>query len=522
MSQNDHLDAAWQYHSGTKHSYLSVRMRPHVLDWENKPLLFKIYPTLEVTRLPRDFRETGRAALSAIAVPSTPAQAEAIPDLETLAQLLFFSAGVTRSKKHEEGETFFRAAACTGALYEIELYIVCTDLPGRAVPGVKNPPGLPAGVYHFGAAEFGLRQLRSGDFRQALVEATGSDSSVAHAPVTIICTGTYWRNAWKYHSRTYRHFGWDNGTILANLLAMSAASNLPARIITGFVDSRVNALLSLDTKREVAFSLIPIGHQQSTPPNPPKASLLELPIVPYSKEEVDYPAMRKMHEASSLDSPGEVAAWRGKTPAHELPPPKGTTTPLQTPDESGIPQDTIEQVISRRGSTRQFSRQSITLPQLSLMLDRATRGISADFLDPPGSHLNDLYLVVNNVEGLGAGAYVYHWERKLLELLKPGDFRDKAGYLGLEQQIPADAAVDVFFLADLKKILERYGNRGYRAVQLEAGILGGKLYLAAYAQRLGASGLTFYDDDVVSFFSPHARGKSAIFLVALGRSALPK
>ena len=107
-------------------------------------------------------------------------------------------------------------------------------------------------------------------------------------------------------------------------------------------------------------------------------------------------------------------------------------------------------------------------------------------------------------------------------MLKAGDFRDRAGYLGLEQQIPADAAVDIFFLADLKKILERYGNRGYRAAQLEAGILGGKLYLAAYAQRLGASGLTFYDDDVVNFFSPHARGKSAIFLVALGRSAVFK
>ena len=64
--------------------------------------------------------------------------------------------------------------------------------------------------------------------------------------------------------------------------------------------------------------------------------------------------------------------------------------------------------------------------------------------------------------------------------------------------------------------LERFGNRGYRAVQLEAGILGGKLYLAAYAQRLGATGLTFYDDDVVEFFSPHAQGKSAIFLMALG------
>jgi SagB-type dehydrogenase family enzyme len=522
LSDNNQLDAALQYHSGTKHSYQSVHTHPYSLDWDNKPLLFKIYPTLEVTRLPRDFHDTGRPALSAIASTSIPAQAEAVPDLETLAQLLFFSAGVIRSKKHPEGETFFRAAACTGALYEIELYIVCTDLPGRAVPGVKNPPGLAAGVYHFGAAEFGLRQLRAGDFRQALVDATGEDPGVAHAPITIICTGTYWRNAWKYHSRTYRHFGWDNGTLLANLLAMSAASNLPASVIAGFVDSPVNALLDLDTRREVAVSLVPIGHTASTPPASPEIPPLTLPIVPYSTTEVDYPAMRKMHEASSLDSANEAATWRGKTPSTTLPEPKEATTSLKPLDDSTIPSDSIEQVISRRGSTRKFARDPLTLPQLSTMLDRATRGIPADFLDPFGSHLNDLYLIVNNVLGLQAGAYVYHRREKQLELLKRGDFRDKAQYLGLEQQLPADAAVDVFFLADLKKILERFGNRGYRAVQLEAGIVGGKLYLAAYAQRLGATGLTFYDDDVVSFFSPHARGKSAIFLVALGRSAARK
>jgi SagB-type dehydrogenase family enzyme len=520
LSENNNLDAALQYHSGTKHSYQSLRMHPHTLDWANKPLLFKIYPTLEVTRLPRDFHDTGRSALSAIAATPSSTQAEAIPDLETLAQLLFFSAGVVRSKKHPEGETFFRAAACTGALYEIELYVVSTDLPGRPVPGVKNPPGLAAGIYHFGAAEFGLRQLRAGDFRQALIDATASEPSVAHAPVTIICTGTYWRNAWKYRSRTYRHFGWDNGTILANLLAMSAASNLPAKIVSGFVDSQVNTLLGLDTKREVAFSLVPIGFQQASPPSSPSVEPLELPIVPYSETEVDYSAMRRMHEASSLDAATEVAAWRGNTPVQPFPAPKGAPSGLQRLDDSRIPNDSIEEVISRRGSTRKFALDPLTFPQLSTMLDRATRGIPADFLEPFGSHLNDLYLIVNNVIGLPHGAYVYHWNEKQLEFLKPGDFREKAGYLGLEQQLPADAAVDVFFLADLKRILQRYGNRGYRAVQLEAGILGGKLYLGAYAQRVGATGLTFYDDDVVSFFSPHARGKSTIFLVALGRSAV--
>jgi nitroreductase len=82
--------------------------------------------------------------------------------------------------------------------------------------------------------------------------------------------------------------------------------------------------------------------------------------------------------------------------------------------------------------------------------------------------------------------------------------------------------VDIFLLADLKRILDLHGNRGYRAVQLEAGVIGGRMYLAAYAQRLGATGLTFFDDDVIDFFSPHAKDKSAIFLLAIGKPSKRK
>ena len=121
------------------------------------------------------------------------------------------------------------------------------------------------------------------------------------------------------------------------------------------------------------------------------------------------------------------------------------------------------------------------------------------------------------MQGLKPGAYFFRQDQNTLELLNEGKFRAEAYHLGLEQELPADACVDIFFLADLERILERYGNRGYRAVQLEAGAIGGKMYLAAYAQRLGATGLTFFDDDVTKFFSPHAKGKSAIFLLAIGK-----
>lgn len=101
---------------------------------------------------------------------------------------------------------------------------------------------------------------------------------------------------------------------------------------------------------------------------------------------------------------------------------------------------------------------------------------------------------------------------------KQGNFRREAGYLGLGHEILANFSVNVYFLTDLDRALNRFGNRDYRAAQLEAGISRGKLYLAAYALRLGASKLTFFDDDVTKCFSRRAERRSVMFLIALGKS----
>src|SRR6267142_2341756 len=506
---NREIRAAWKYHDATKHSYWSIRNNPHTLDWATRPHPFKIYPKIEPLLLPRDVAQTGVTALSTISVREPLSRTESVPDLQDLARIFYFSAGITKQRAYPGGEIYFRAAACTGALYEIELYVVCSDLPD-----------LGAGVYHFNPADVSLRLLRQGDFRGNLAHVTAMEPALAHAPATIICTGTYWRNAWKYQARTYRHFGWDNGTLLANMLAVATALGMPAKVICGFQDADVNRLLDVDPDREVAFSLVALGHFAALAQQlPSELSAIDLESVPLSRNETVYPAMHEIHAASSLRSAEEVETWRGNTPVNELPPPTKPIVPLHPYSDAEMPRDPIEQVILRRGSARKFAQVPIELPQLSTMLDRATRGIPADFLDPQGTHLNDLYLIVNAVEGLEPGAYTYHRDGHVLECLKPGNFRAQAGHLGLDQQLPAEAAADIFFLANLQMILERFGNRGYRAVQLEAGILSGKGYLGAYAQHVSATGLTFYDDEVIRFFSPHAHGKSVTMLVAVGKNA---
>lgn len=507
MIVNRNLEAAWNYHNATKHSYASVHNNPHFLDWHNQPLPFKVYAALDPLPLPREVRQTGVSALSAIAE-SIRLDRSSTPDLEALAQLLYLSAGITRHRKCAGGDIYFRAAACTGALYEVELYVVCGNLVD-----------LEAGVYHFSPAEFALRRLRVGDYRSVLSEATASETTVVHAPLIIICTCTYWRNAWKYQARTYRHFGWDNGTLLANLLAVATALGMPAKVICGFLDASLNRLLDVDAEREVAFSLVALGDVAALPEQAPcNLSALHLETVPLSRNETDYPAMREVHAASSLNSAEEVATWRGNLPLTELPSPTGPIVKLHSYSDAEMARDPLEQVILRRGSARKFAEVPIELRQLATMLDRATRGIPADFLDPQGTQMNEIYLIVNAVEGLDPGAYVFHRDRHVLECLRTGNFRAQAGHLGLDQELPAKAAADIFFLADLQMIFERFGNRGYRAAQLDAGILSGKLYLAAYAQRLSATGLTFYDDEVTRFFSPHAHGKGVTMLVAIGKN----
>ena len=130
----------------------------------------------------------------------------------------------------------------------------------------------------------------------------------------------------------------------------------------------------------------------------------------------------------------------------------------------------------------------------------------------------DLYVNVHAVTGIEPGAYAYDRAGHALVPLRAGDVRDASAFLCLEQALGGTSSATVFFLADLAPVLERWGNRGYRLVNLEAGLIGGRLYLGAYGQRFGASGLTFYDRAVVEFFSPHAAGKDAIFVTALGRS----
>ena len=522
---NSDTAAAWRFHAATKYRVMPERpgeeayvmgTLPEVEspiweeDWSLEPSAFKVYTELEAIGLPADLQQTALPALEALSASGEASRAHApILGKAAIGQIARLSNGLLNRQqvgRRRKEVVQFRTAGATGARYHLELYFVCCDLPD-----------LPAGVYHYATRDNCLRKLRTGDVRGALVEACGSEPSLAHAPLAMVVTSTFWRNAFRYKARAYRHTFWDAGTLLTNTLAVAASLDLPYRLVMGFADRSVNHLLGVDGEREAAIAVVALGRSNAAAPEVGELPAIEHATEPVSSGEVTFPEIGRLHAASSLGSGAEAAAWRRTPPRREVKEPRGKPIPLEPLPPESLPQVPIEQVIMARRSTRHYdTERRIGFQQFSTVLDRGSRGFAADGLEPDALPLHDNYLIVNAVEGLEPGVYLHRTREGAIELLRPGEFRMTAAHLAYDQPYAGDAHVNSYYLAELSPILERYGNRGYRLAQLEAALCAGRLHLATHAVGLRAVDLTSFDDEVVAFFSPDAADASYLFISVFG------
>ena len=451
------------------------------LDPANRPEPFKRYPGLATLALPIDLGTTGEAAGEVLSGRAKPAEAP-LNDL-TLARLLFFSAGVTRTAMGPGGRVWFRGAMSAGNLHPVELYVVATDLPG-----------VPAGVHHFAPLDFGLTPLRVGDWRARLAGAAAEPEPDTAAPVYLVLTGIPWRTGWKYGERGWRHLYWDAGTMLANLLAVADAHGLPARVLLGFADAEVVRLVGVDGVEEFPLAVVALGRGTPAPPSPGETTPLEATAAPLSARPLVFPLVTEAQRAGDLPDAEAVTAWRlaaagvGEPAGGELDVPAGDNTP-------------IEEVILRRGSTRRMRREAVVREVLTWGMGVATRPVPADC--PSGARIMlQHWLTVHAVTGVEPAAG--RWRAGGFQPVRRDNFRAVAEQLCLGQPLGGDSAYTVFHRVDLDPLLQTLGSRGYRAAQLEAGVAAGRLALAVFTLGAGATGLTFFDDAVSAFFSTPA------------------
>lgn len=483
-----------RYHERTKHTFESVRIPGRGLDWANQPSKEKRYRGLDPIPLPQARLSETLPALESIARSATPDGDSALTS-DLLSAVLFLSAGVHRIFGAPDGTEFaFRTYASAGALYPIEVYVALA-------PGViEAGPGL----FHYHPREHALRRLRDADVRGVLAGATDDDAAM-QAPAVLVLSGIPWRTAWKYGARGYRHLWWDSGMILANLLSVAAASRLDARVLLGFVDRDVDHVLGIDGGVEMSLAVVPVG-RGAPPAEAPALPTLDLEVDPISSRVERDPEIERAHADSSLSSADDVRAWRAsRVPRFAAEPHADADVPLL----DRLSDDPIERVILRRGSSRRLARRTVPASEFATILERAVAPVPVDAPVPL-----DVFVIASALDSLEPGTAFRRLGRGRFERRAAGITREAAGILCLEQELGADAAAVVFPMVDLEPVLAALGGRGYRVAQLQASVIAGRLILGAYARCLGASGITFYDDQVAEALG--AAGLSPIIGIVAG------
>jgi SagB-type dehydrogenase family enzyme len=431
------------------------------LDPSNRPHPFKSYSGADVSLLPRSLRPSSLPAVDVLS--GRRAERRELDD-ELLGTLLFLAAGVSRVTGAAGGEPiWFRTAMSAGNLHPVEVYV------------------LSDAVYHYQPLEHALVPLRR-------------DRTVGEG-ITLVLTGIPFRTSWKYGERGWRHLWWDAGTLLANLLAAADAHGVPAQVITGFPDADVAALVGIDDIDEMPLALVHLGDAQLQLPSADGLDPPDVQAGPAAPHVLRFPLVLEAQAATTLDA-AEVATWQRAADGAGLPAPSLVAPPA---GPSVDPTDRIEDVILRRGSTRMFLRELAAAPLLDWALAAAARAAPLDAA--AGGTLLEHLVNVHDVDGTAPGGYRYTADGGLKGHIPGDDVRAVATHLCLDQPLGGDSAYTVFHAADLDRLLDHLGGRGYRAAHLEAGIAAGRLALNSFALTGGATGLTFYDGEVSRRFA---------------------
>jgi hypothetical protein len=306
---------------------------------------------------------------------------------------------------------------------------------------VPEGTGLPSGVHWYDPQAHGLVQV--GPAPRGGVPA-------------IIVTGIPWRTGWRYRERGFRHVYWDAGTMLAQLLAVADSAGHTAALHTRFPDTAVAELVGADRTDEWPVAVIALAEGRPAIEASGAATVGAVDEAPRS-----FPLVTAAQRTGDLNALG---------------PPWDRGDPVDVPVEGT---DTIDRVVLARGSQRRMDpTRGLPGTMLHTSMSVALRGIALPH-----------FVVAHDIDALEPG--VYRWP-DLSAPVHPGPMRDELFRVCLDQGLARDAAFVVIGATDVGAL----DDREYREAQLAAGMVEGRLHLAAYSLGAGATGMTFLDSEM--------------------------
>ncbi|HLG21524.1 MAG TPA: SagB/ThcOx family dehydrogenase [Candidatus Manganitrophaceae bacterium] len=497
------------YHQETKYHEAEMAKHQRQLDWGAQPSPYKEYHSEKkidlIPYLPfQNNPFTGEPLAPPKEEGGYPFGAGAI------SRLLYFTNGVTGILQYPNGQSLvLRAAPTAGGLYPTEIYL--------AIRGLST---LENGIYNFQVRDHSLIPVWEGDFWAEFEKYCVGHEAIERSNLLMILTAVYQRSAWRYQERAYRRILLDTGHILGNVVAYAPEEGFAPYPIGGFFDAPLNRLLFLEESEEGVLTVVALP--QSSRIGPQK--IHSAPAIASQRkktggEEDSQRLQLQLHRVSSISpdeevdlssvhSPPDIGLLESKYPHKEAIP----LDPAPIQWEEGV-----GQTILLRRSARAFTGESILKEELASILEYAYQPLSFDPLPLFDPSLLETYLVIQKVDGLEPGVFYYAPQSRELRWLYGGDFRKQTWRLCLGQELARDAAAVVVHIAHLKRALEKYGDRAYRYLHLDAGHIGQRMNLAAVRLGIGASGIGGFYDDEVNALLGLSLDQIVVYITTLGK-----
>lgn len=492
------LTLSQHYHERTKYDPATLSQRGRALNFAEQPSPYKIYPVGSHYDL--------KPYLKADVEPQSP--------LARLSRLLYFSYGITAAIPAPNETFYLRAAPSAGGLYPAEIYLIA-----------REDAILPPGLYNYQALTHTLCHYWSDQVWPAFESACLWHPALRATPLALVVTAVFQRSAWRYEDRAYRRIFLDGGHLLGNLELAATLNHYRVHLLGGFIDVALNQLLYLDDREEGAIAAIALAdlleinqNLPHYPPALPSPTQIDFPEIP------DGALLLQCYQSSQIED--QTLIYRQqldplpKTDAYNF----AFCDKIPTQVEPITWQDpSLEETIHRRRSTRRYTGEAIDLEALLKLLDftyHPEQSIEQGFDGNPDFFdlsLIETFIAVSAVNGLEAGCYYYAVQAQELRQIRFKQFRAELYRLCLHQELGRDAAAVIFHTANLQAATERYGDRTYRYLHLDAGHLGQRLNLAAIQMGLGVSGIAGFFDDQVNEVLGIPAAEAVLYLTTIGQ-----
>lgn len=161
----------------------------------------------------------------------------------------------------------------------------------------------------------------------------------------------------------------------------------------------------------------------------------------------------------------------------------------------------LERALSLRRSIRSYKNQALKLSELSQLL-WAAQGVTnaRGFRTAPSAGATfplELFVMVNNVEGLRKGIYHYQIGDHDLKMIDQRELEDELVKASLGQNMIRDAGATIIFAAIFERTTNHYGERGIRYIHNEVGHVSQNIHLQAAALNLGTVVIGAFRDEQV-------------------------